>query len=52
MKSILASGLIKLSLIEKSVHQFLTFLWVPDPNTLFAGIKTGSARSHCKVARQ
>src|SRR5207245_3569441 len=25
---------------QASLHQFLTFLWVPDPNTLFRGIKT------------
>src|SRR6266481_4390088 len=42
VKSILASGLIKAELDRESLHQFLTFLWVPDPNTLFAGIKTVS----------
>jgi asparagine synthase (glutamine-hydrolysing) len=40
VKSILASGLIKADLDHNSLHQFLTFLWVPDPNTLFRGIKT------------
>src|SRR5436190_3128867 len=40
IKSILASGLIKAQLDQASLHQFLTFLWVPDPNTLFGGIKT------------
>jgi asparagine synthase (glutamine-hydrolysing) len=40
VKSILASGLIKAELDHESLHQFLTFLWVPDPNTLFRGIKT------------
>src|SRR5216684_781388 len=40
VKSILASGLIKAELDQEALHQFLTFLWVPDPNTLFAGIKT------------
>jgi asparagine synthase (glutamine-hydrolysing) len=39
-KAILASGLIKAELDQQSLHQFLTFLWVPDPNTLFRGIKT------------
>jgi asparagine synthase (glutamine-hydrolysing) len=39
-KSILASGLIKAELEPKALHQFLTFLWAPDPNTLFRGIKT------------
>src|SRR5258708_24576568 len=40
VKSILASGLIKAELDNESLHQFLTFLWAPDPNTLFRGIKT------------
>ena len=40
IKSILASGLIKAEVDRDSLHQFLTFLWVPDPNTLFRAIKT------------
>jgi asparagine synthase (glutamine-hydrolysing) len=40
VKAILASGLIKAELDRDALHQFLTFLWVPDPSTLFAGIKT------------
>jgi asparagine synthase (glutamine-hydrolysing) len=40
VKSILASGLIKAELDRAALHQFLTFLWTPDPNTLFEGIKT------------
>jgi asparagine synthase (glutamine-hydrolysing) len=40
VKAIFASGLIKAELDREALHQFLTFLWVPDPNTLFAGIKT------------
>jgi len=40
IKSILASGLIKAELDKEALHQFLTFLWAPDPNTLFRGIKT------------
>jgi asparagine synthase (glutamine-hydrolysing) len=40
IKSILASGLIKAELDPEALHQFLTFLWAPDPNTLFLGIKT------------
>ena len=40
IKSILASGLIKAELDPESLHQFLTFLWAPDPNTLFRGIRT------------
>jgi asparagine synthase (glutamine-hydrolysing) len=40
VKAILASGLIKAELDHEALHQFLTFLWTPDPNTLFRGIKT------------
>src|SRR2546425_576561 len=40
IKSILAGGLIKAELDQEALHQFLTFLWAPDPNTLFRGIKT------------
>lgn len=40
IKAILASGLIKPAIDPEALHQFLTFLWAPDPNTLFAGIKT------------
>ena len=40
IKSILASGLIGPELDHEALHQFLTFLWAPDPNTLFRGIKT------------
>jgi len=39
-KAILATGLIKPELDLDSLHQFLTFLWTPDPNTLFRGLKT------------
>jgi asparagine synthase (glutamine-hydrolysing) len=40
VKSILASGLMKAELDREALHQFLTFLWVPDPNTLFREVKT------------
>lgn len=40
IKAILASGLVKKALNVEALHQFLTFLWAPDPNTLFQGIKT------------
>jgi asparagine synthase (glutamine-hydrolysing) len=40
IKAILASGLVKPSIDPEALHQFLTFLWSPDPNTLFAGVKT------------
>lgn len=40
IKSLLATGFVKAELDTESLHQFLTFLWAPDPNTLFKGIKT------------
>ncbi|HEU4510338.1 MAG TPA: asparagine synthase (glutamine-hydrolyzing), partial [Pyrinomonadaceae bacterium] len=40
IKAILATKLIKPELDAHALHQFLTFLWSPDPNTLFANVKT------------
>ncbi len=40
IKAILATGLISKAISAEALHQFLTFLWAPDPNTLFEGIKT------------
>jgi asparagine synthase (glutamine-hydrolysing) len=40
VKAILASGALPARLNPEGLHQFLTFLWVPDPNTLFAGVRT------------
>ncbi len=40
IKAILATGLVERALDTEGLHQFLTFLWVPDPNTLFRGVKT------------
>ena len=40
VKAILATGLVKPELDPEALHQFLTFLWSPDPNTLFANVKT------------
>src|SRR6185503_4198708 len=40
IKAILATGLVERALNTEALHQFLTFLWAPDPNTLFQGIKT------------
>src|SRR6266851_5554343 len=34
----------------RSLNQYLTFLWVPDPNTLFRGIRKLPA-GHCAVFR-
>lgn len=40
IKAILATGLVPATIDPEALHQFLTFLWAPDPNTLFAGVKT------------
>jgi len=40
IKAILASKLVKPEIDPEALNQFLTFLWSPDPLTLFAGIKT------------
>lgn len=40
IKSILAAGFIQPELDIESLHQFLTFLWSPDPKTLFKDIMT------------
>lgn len=39
VKAVLASGLVERALDPAGLHQFLTFLWTPDPQTLFRGIK-------------
>ncbi len=40
VKAILATDLVERALDRQALNQFLTFLWAPDPNTLFQGIKT------------
>ncbi|HEU5459309.1 MAG TPA: asparagine synthase (glutamine-hydrolyzing) [Pyrinomonadaceae bacterium] len=40
IKAILATRLIKPQLNPEALHQFLTFLWSPDPNTLFSNVNT------------
>jgi asparagine synthase (glutamine-hydrolysing) len=40
IKAILASCLVERALDFEALHQFLTFLWAPDPKTLFRGIRT------------
>ena len=40
IKALLASQLIEKRVDPEALHQFLTFLWAPDPNTLFQGVKT------------
>lgn len=38
-KAILASGLVRAALDIEGLNQYLTFLWTPDPFTLFQGIR-------------
>lgn len=38
-KAILASGLVERAIDAEGLHQQLTFLWTPDPHTLFRGIR-------------
>lgn len=40
VKAILSTGLVKPAINPEALNQFLTFLWSPDPNTLFEGIQT------------
>jgi asparagine synthase (glutamine-hydrolysing) len=38
-KAVLASGLVKAELDLEGLNQQLTFLWTPDPHTLFRGVR-------------
>lgn len=40
IKAILATNLLRAELNPQALHESLTFLWTPDPNTLFAQVKT------------
>src|SRR6267378_4201475 len=40
IKAILAAGLVERAIDPEALNQFLTFLWTPDPQTLFKGIRT------------
>jgi asparagine synthase (glutamine-hydrolysing) len=40
VKSILATKLLRAEVNPQALHEVLTFLWTPDPNTLFANVKT------------
>lgn len=40
IKAILASRLVERALDTEALNQYLTFLWTPDPHTLFRGIRT------------
>ncbi|MFL6229008.1 MAG: asparagine synthase (glutamine-hydrolyzing) [Pyrinomonadaceae bacterium] len=39
VKALLASGLVERALDVEGLHQQLTFLWTPDPQTLFRGVR-------------
>lgn len=39
VKAILATGLVERKIDPEALNQFLTFLWTPDPHTLFRGIR-------------
>lgn len=38
IKAILATGLVAPELDREALNQYLTFLWTPDPHTLFRGV--------------
>ena len=40
VKAILTTNLFERALDPEALNQFLTFLWAPDPHTLFRGIKS------------
>ena len=39
IKAILASGLVGRALNVEALNQYLTFLWTPDPHTVFQGVR-------------
>ena len=39
IKAILATGLVRAELNVEGLHQTLTFLWTPDPHTMFRGVE-------------
>jgi asparagine synthase (glutamine-hydrolysing) len=39
IKAILATGLLQRAIDPAALNQYLTFLWTPDPHTLFRGIQ-------------
>ena len=50
IKALLQVGGIEAELDPQSLHQYLTFLWVPDPRTMFRGIVKLPA-GHCGILR-
>jgi asparagine synthase (glutamine-hydrolysing) len=51
VKALLEVPGIEAELDPQSLHQYLTFLWVPDPRTMFRGINKLPA-GHCAVFRE
>jgi asparagine synthase (glutamine-hydrolysing) len=39
VKAVLATDLVERAIDPEALNQFLTFLWTPDPHTLFRGVK-------------
>ena len=39
IKALLATGLVRRALDREALDQYLTFLWTPDPHTVFQGIR-------------
>jgi asparagine synthase (glutamine-hydrolysing) len=50
VKALLQVPQIEAELDLESLHQYLTFLWVPDPSTMFRGIRKLPA-GHCAMFR-
>jgi asparagine synthase (glutamine-hydrolysing) len=50
VKALLHVPHIEAEMDMKSLHQYLTFLWVPEPNTMFRGIRKLPA-GHCATFR-
>ena len=50
IKALLASGLVKRELNIEALNQYLTFLWTPDPHTVFQGIRK-LPPAHCALWR-
>jgi len=51
IKALLQVPEIEAKLDLEALHQYLTFLWVPDPNTMFQGIKKLPAGHYATLTR-
>jgi asparagine synthase (glutamine-hydrolysing) len=51
VKALLQVPGIAAELDQEALHQYLTFLWVPDPKTMFSGISKLPA-GHCAIFRE